>query len=386
MSDSPIANDTGNGKRRRLLLIIATVFIVAGIAWLALWWLVFSLREVTDDAYVNGNQVIVSSQVPGTVTAILADDTQRVDAGQVLVKLDPTDSDLALAKAQSALAQAVRQVRQQTQMAGQYDAAIAAQRENLARAQADLKRREPLLAEHAVAPEEVAHARQAVADAQAALDAATRQSAAAHALVDGTSIADNPLVQQARAAYREAWVNAHRNAIVAPASGYVAQRSVQIGQRIQPGQALLTIVPLHDLWVDANFKESQLAHIRIGQKTTVHTDVYGGDVTYAGRVEGLAAGTGGAFALLPAQNASGNWIKVVQRVPVRIALDAKQLEKHPLRVGLSTEVTVDTHDRNGAMLAPTPSTRAVAQTTVYSADFAAADAAADAIVKANLSH
>ena len=167
MSDSPTAsNGNGNGKRRRLLLIIAAVFIVAGIAWLALWWLVFSLREVTDDAYVNGNQVILSSQVPGTVTEILADDTQRVNAGQVLVKLDPTDSDLALAKAQNALAQAVRQVRQQTQMAGQYDAAITAQRENLARAQADLKRREPLLAEHAVAPEEVAHARQAVVDAQ----------------------------------------------------------------------------------------------------------------------------------------------------------------------------------------------------------------------------
>jgi membrane fusion protein (multidrug efflux system) len=383
---SETSETNGNGKRRRLLLIIATVFIVAGLAWLALWWFVFSLREVTDDAYVNGNQVIVSSQVPGTVTDILADDTQRVNAGQVLVKLDPTDSDLALAKARSALAQAVRQVRQQTQMAGQYDASIAAQRENLARAQADLKRREPLLAEHAVAPEEVAHARQAVADAQAALDAATRQSAAAHALVDGTAVADNPLVQQARAAFREAWVNDHRNAIVAPISGYVAQRSVQVGSRVQPGAPLLTIVPLHDLWVDANFKESQLTHIRIGQPAHVHADVYGGDVTFDGHVEGLAAGTGGAFALLPAQNASGNWIKVVQRVPVRIALDPKQLEKNPLRVGLSTEVTVDTHERGGVVLAQQPASKAVAQTSVYSADFAAADHAADEIVKANLAH
>ncbi|MBU6199589.1 MAG: efflux RND transporter periplasmic adaptor subunit [Xanthomonadaceae bacterium] len=387
MSDSLTAtHGNGNGKRRRLLLSIAAIFVVAGMLWLTLWWFVFSLREVTDDAYVNGNQVIVSSQVPGTVTEILTDDTQRVDAGQVLVKLDPTDADLALAKAQSALAQAVRQVRQQTQMAGQYDAAIAAQRENLARAQADLKRREPLLAEHAVAPEEVAHVRQAVADAQAALDAAQRQSAAAHALVDGTSIASNPLVQQARAAFREAWVNAHRNAIVAPTSGYVAQRSVQVGSRVQPGQPLLTIVPLHDLWVDANFKESQLTHIRIGQPAQVHADVYGGDVTFDGRVEGLAAGTGGAFALLPAQNASGNWIKVVQRVPVRVLLDPKQLTQHPLRIGLSTEVTVDTHDRNGAVLAQQPSAKAVAQTSVYGADLGAADVAADAIVKANLAH
>ncbi|MHB8446473.1 MAG: efflux RND transporter periplasmic adaptor subunit [Rudaea sp.] len=387
MSDSPTAaNENGNGKRRRLLLTIAAVFVVAGIIWFALWWFVFSLREVTDDAYVNGNQVIVSSQVPGTVTEILTDDTQRVDAGQVLVKLDPTDADLASAKAQSALAQAVRQVREQTQMAGQYDAAIAAQRENLARAQADLKRREPLLAAHAVAPEEVAHAREAVADAQAALDAAQRQSAAAHALVDGTSIANNPLVQQARAAFREAWVNAHRDAIVAPTSGYVAERSVQVGSRVQPGQPLLTVVPLHDLWVDANFKESQLTHIRIGQPAQVHADVYGGDVTFNGRVEGLAAGTGGAFALLPAQNASGNWIKVVQRVPVRILLDPKQLAAHPLRIGLSTEVTVDTHDRNGAVLARQMTSKAVAQTSVYSADFGAADSAANAIVKANLAH
>ncbi len=381
---SPVAPANGNGKRRAILLTLALVFVLAGIVWLLLWWFVFSLREVTDDAYVNGNQVIVSSQVPGTVVAVLTDDTQRVDAGQVLVKLDPTDADLALAKAQSALAQAVRQVRQQRQTAGQYDAAIAARRDDLARAQADLKRREPLLAEHAIAPEEVAHARQAVADAQAALDASQRQSGAAHALVDGSDVASNPLVQQARTAFREAWVNAHRNAIVAPISGYAAQRSVQIGSRVQPGQALLTIVPLHDLWVDANFKEVQLRNIRIGQPVEVHADQYGGDVAFHGHVEGLAAGTGGAFALLPPQNASGNWIKVVQRVPVRIALDPKELEKHPLRIGLSTDVDVDTHDRNGPVLAAAPANTTVAQTKVYTLDPAKADAAADAIIQSNL--
>ena len=381
---SPVTAANGNGKRRAILLAITAVFIIAGLVWLWLWLTVFALREVTDDAYVNGNQVIVSAQIPGSVIGIFADDTQRVDAGQVLIKLDPTDSDLALAKAKSALAQAVRQVRQQTQMAGQFDAAITARRDDLARAQADLKRREPLLTEHAIAPEEVAHARQAVVVAQAALDAALRQAGAAHALVDGNDIAGNPAVLQARAAFREAWVNAHRTAIVAPATGYVAQRSVQIGSRVQPGQPLLTIVPLHDLWVDANFKEVQLRHIRIGQPALVHADQYGGAVTFHGHVAGMAPGTGGAFALLPAQNASGNWIKIVQRVPVRIALDVKELDHHPLRIGLSTSVDVDTHDRNGSVLAQAPIRGVVAQTDVYTSDVAAADAAADAIIKANL--
>jgi len=384
MNAKPESNGNGNGKRRVVLLTLAGIFLAAGIVWFLLYWFVFSWREITDDAYVNGNQVTLSSQVTGTVISVLADDTQRVEAGQVLVKLDPTDTDLALAKAQSALAQAVRQVRQQTQTAAQYESSIAPKREELARAQADLARREPLLAEHAIAPEEIAHARQAVADARSALETAERQSNAAHALIDGSDVAGNPLVQQARTAYREAWVAAHRNAILAPVSGYVAQRSVQVGSRVQPGQALLTILPLHDLWVDANFKEVQLKHIRIGQPAEVRTDVYGSDMVYHGRVEGLAAGTGGAFALLPAQNASGNWIKVVQRVPVRITFDAKELEKYPLRVGLSTEVKVDTHDRNGAVLAQAAASKAIAKTDVYTTDGAAAEAAADAIVQANM--
>jgi membrane fusion protein (multidrug efflux system) len=393
MSDSqtPVAGTAGgapkngsNGKRRTVLVIIALVFVAIGVAWYLLWLFVWSQREVTDDAYVAGNQVMLSAQVPGTVVAVLADDTQRVEAGQVLVKLDPTDADVALAKAKSALANAVRQVRQQTEMASQYDAAIVARKLDLSRAEADLVRRQPLLADKAIAPEEVAHAREAVDTAKAALDLATRQAAASHALVDGTDVARNASVMQAKAAFREAWINAERNAIVAPIGGYVAQRSVQVGSRVQPGQALLTIIPLHDLWVDANFKESQLGHIRIGQPAKVEVDLYGGNVEFEGKVVGLGAGTGSSFALLPPQNASGNWIKVVQRVAVRIALDGRQLEKYPLRVGLSTAVTVDTHDRSGRMLAEAGANTAVAQTDVYARDIAKADAEADAVVAANL--
>ena len=386
MSDLPAAVEQpkGNGKRRVILSVIAVVFILVGSGWYLLWLFVFSQREVTNDAYVNGNQVTVSAQVPGTVIAVLADDTQRVDAGQVLVKLDQTDAEVNLAKAKSALANAVRQVRQQTEKASQYDAGIAARKLDLARAQADLQRRQPLLADKAIAAEEVAHAREAVDTAKAALDLATREAAASHALVDGTNVGDNASVLQAKAQFREAWINNERNAIVTPVGGYVAQRNVQVGARVQPGQALLTVIALHDLWIDANFKESQLAHIRIGQPAKVESDLYGGSVEYQGKVVGLGAGTGSSFALLPAQNASGNWIKVVQRVAVRIELDPQQLEKFPLRIGLSTSVNVDTHDRNGRVLASTSANAAVAQTDVYARDFAKAEAEADAIVAANL--
>ena len=382
-ADAP--NATSKRKRRLILGAISVVFVIAGIVWYLLWRSVFSQREITDDAYVNGNQVAISAQVSGTVIAVLADDTQRVSAGQVLVKLDPTDAQVALAKAKSALANAVRQVRQQTAMASQYDAGIAARQLDLARAQADLARRQPLLADKAIAAEEVTHARDAVDTARTALDVATRQAAASHALVDGTDIGENPSVLQTKAAFREAWINNERNAIVAPIGGYVAQRSVQVGTRVQPGQALLTVIALHDLWIDANFKESQLAHIRIGQPANVESDLYGGSVEFSGKVVGLGAGTGSAFALLPPQNASGNWIKVVQRIAVRVALDAQQLEKYPLRVGLSTSVKVDTHERSGQVLASaTATTTPVAQTDVYARDFAKAEAEADAIVVANL--
>ena len=377
-------NGNGNGKRRIILIVIAAVFVLAGIGWYLLHVFVFSLRETTDDAYVSGNQVSVSSQIAGTVTGVLADDTQLVKTGQVLVKLDPTDAEVALAKARSALANAVRQVRQQTELASQYDAAIASRKLELARAEADLKRRQPLLGDKAIAPEEVAHAREAVDNARAALDLATRQSAAAHALVDGTPIAENASVMQAKAVFREAWINNERTAIVAPLGGYVAQRAVQVGSRLQPGQPLLTIIPLHDLWVDANFKESQLRNVRIGQPVEIETDIYGGSADFHGHVIGLAPGTGAAFALLPPQNASGNWIKVVQRVPVRVSLDPKELDQHPLRVGLSTSVKVDTHERNGPVLATAPATKPVAETDVYDRDFAKAEAEADTIVRANL--
>jgi membrane fusion protein (multidrug efflux system) len=389
----PKANGSGNesgmaaknpAKRRRALLIVAAVFLLAGLIWWLLWAFVLSAREKTDNAYVGGNQVAISAQVPGIVVAILADDTQRVEAGQVLVKLDPTDAQVRLEEARSALAQAVRGVRQQTSSAGSADAQVAARRLDLDKAQADLKRSLPLLAAHAESPQTIQHLRDAVAQARAAVTAAEAQAASAHAATEGTDVAQNPVVLQASAAFHAAWIAAQRNAIRAPVSGYVAQRSVQLGNSVQPGQQLMTVVPLHDLWIDANFKEGQLRHIRIGQPATIESDLYGSDVEYRGTVIGLGAGTGSAFSLLPAQNATGNWIKVVQRVPVRIALDNRQLDQHPLRVGLSTTVTVDIGNDRGPVLAQTPVQQPTAQTHVYDQLTGKADAEAAQIIRANL--
>jgi len=378
------ASNPSNGKRRRILLLIAVIFIVLGALWAAYWTLVLAKREKTDDAYVNGNKVVISAQISGTVIAVLADDTQLVKAGQVLVKLDPIDAQTGLSRAASALAQTVRQVRQQKATAGQYDSEITTRKLELARARADLAKREPLIADHAIAAEEVRHAQESVQLARAALIQAERQSLSAHTLVDGTPVETNPAVLQARDTFRDAWIAAQRNAVVAPVSGYVAERSVQLGQHIQAGEALMTVIPLHSLWVDANFKEVQLRNLRIGQNAEVRSDLYGGAFVFHGRVQGMSAGTGAAFSLLPPQNASGNWIKVVQRVPVRIRIDDNDLVKSPLRVGLSATVTVDTTSRTGPVLAPEANDEPVGDTQVYTQDLEKANAEADAVVRRNL--
>ncbi len=381
---TPAAEDRGTspGKRRALLLGLASVFVLAGVLWLALWYFVFSLRQSTDDAYVHGNQVNVAAAVPGTIVAIMADDTQLVRAGQPLVRLDRTDAELQLAGAEHALQQAVRGVAAQFAQVAQADAEVAARRAQLAQAMDTLRRSAPLLGQRAVSAEQVTQLRNAVRAARAALNAARQQERAARAAVHGTGIASNPAVLRARDAYRAAWINLQRHAVLAPVTGYVAERTAQLGQRIQPGQPLMQVIPLDNVWVDANFKETQLADMRIGQPVTMTSDLYGGGVTYHGKVVGLGAGTGSVFALLPPQNASGNWIKVVQRLPVRISIDGGELRKHPLRLGLSMNVVVDIRNRAGATLAQRPADRPAASTAVYTHELAGADAAAAAIIRA----
>ncbi|MEX3935032.1 EmrA/EmrK family multidrug efflux transporter periplasmic adaptor subunit [Paraburkholderia phymatum] len=357
------AQPASNGKRKRMMTLLVIVILIAAIAYGLYYFLVARFHEDTDDAYVNGNVVQITPQVTGTVIAVNADDTQTVKSGDPLVVLDPADSRIALQSAEANLGQVVRQVRGLYADDSQYQAQVAVRQADLSRAQDDLKRRMTVAQTGAVSQEEISHARDAVKSAQAALDASQQQLASNHALTANTTIASHPNVQAAAAKVRDAYLNNARNTLPAPVTGYVAKRSVQVGQRVSPGNPLMAIVPLNAVWVDANFKEVQLKHMRIGQPVELTADVYGSSVKYHGKVVGFSAGTGSAFSLLPAQNATGNWIKVVQRLPVRIAIDPQELEKHPLRIGLSMQVDVSIKDDTGGELGSAQNT--VYQTNVF---------------------
>lgn len=386
MSDTPVptANSNGNGKRKRLLLQLGAGFAVVGLAYAAYWLLAGQFQETTDDAYVAGNVVNVAPQLAATVTAIDADETDLVQQGQALVELDDTDTAIALDQAKASLAATVRQVRQMYETAGQLHANVALRAADVARARDDVARRAPLIAAGAVSKEDMQHAQTALTTAEAGLSATQHEAAATGALVRGTDVEHHPLVLAAEARLRAAYVEWQRHLVPAPVSGYVAQRSVQIGQRVAPGMSLMTIVPLDQLWVEANLKEDQFENIRIGQPVTITSDLYGNGVVFHGRVRGVSAGTGAAFALLPPQNASGNWIKIVQRVPVRITLDARELAAHPLRLGLSMQVSVDTHERGGDILAHAPAPGDRLETDVYAKSGEAANQVIAGIVAANL--
>ncbi|AOR66879.1 hemolysin D [Burkholderia stabilis] len=357
------AQSQNNGKRKRMMTLLVAVIVIAAIAYGLYYFLVARFHEGTDDAYVNGNVVQITPQVTGTVIAVKADDTQTVKAGDPLVVLDPADSQVALQQAEANLAQTVRQVRGLFVNDDQYRAQVALRQSDLSKAEDDLRRRVAVAQTGAVSQEEISHARDAVRAAQASLDASQQQLASNRALTANTTIASHPNVMAAAAKVRDAYLANARNVLPAPVTGYVAKRSVQVGQRVSPGTPLMSVVPLNAVWVDANFKEVQLKHMRIGQPVELTADIYGSSAVYHGKVVGFSAGTGSAFSLLPAQNATGNWIKVVQRLPVRIELDPKDLDKHPLRIGLSMQVDVDIKDERGDQLVNAPNT--VYETNVF---------------------
>ncbi|VBI85967.1 multidrug resistance secretion protein [Burkholderia pseudomallei] len=337
-------------RRRRFAWFFGVLAIVALGAALY-WFIVGRFSEETDDAYVAGNVVQIAAQIQGTVTDVLVADTQQVKAGQALVRLDDAEAAAAFAQAQAQLAQQAYR----------------------ARAGASVE---------VVAPEELARAKSSLANAQAALAGAQAQREAARALGSERPVGQNPAVQQAAAQFKLAYRNLKRTTIVSPVDGTVGQRSVQIGQQVGPGVPLMSVVQLRQVWVEANFKEGQLRHMRVGQPVRLESDLYGARVTYHGRVEGFSAGTGSAFSMLPSQNAAGNWIKVVQRLPVVISLEPSELAAHPLRVGLSMRATVQTKARGGHLLdgdAPLPAQR----TRVHEMHAGEAEAAAEAVIRAN---
>ena len=395
---APETAPAGNPKRKKALTALASVVVVAGLGWAAYEYLVASHYESTDNAYVQGNVIQITPQIGGTVMAILADDTDFVKAGQPLVQLDPADAKVALDQAEAALAQAVRQARTLYANNGTLQAQITLRgsdvvkaQSDIARASDDLTRRQSLTGNGAVSKEELGHAetqlanaKSALAAAQAGVVAAREQLSSNQALTDGTSIDQHPSVLVAAGKVREAFLATQRAALPAPVDGYVAKRTVQLGQRVAAGMPMMSIIALKNVWVDANFKEVQLRNIRIGQPVKLVADLYGKKVEYKGTVAGLGVGTGAAFSLLPAQNATGNWIKVVQRVPVRIALDAQQLAANPLRVGLSMDAEVDVSQKDGKTLVDAPRPAALAEVRAIGVPSDAADNDVRRVIAANM--
>ncbi|WP_437882285.1 efflux RND transporter periplasmic adaptor subunit [Pseudomonas sp. LRF_L74] len=380
---TPATEGKPSSKRKLYLGILAVAVLAAGAGIFAYHELYGRFYQSTDDAYVNGNLVQITPQVTGTVTRIAVDDGDYVQAGQPLVWLDPSDTQVALESAEANLAKSVRQVRGLYSNVDSYKAQVASRKVDVERARADYQRRAKLASTGAISREELAHAQDALNSAQSALTSAQQQLDTNFALVNDTVIASHPDVKAAAARLRQAYLDQVRSTLVAPVTGYVARRSVQVGSRIQPGTALMAVIPLHEVWVDANFKETQLADMRIGQPVEVEADLYGDKVSYRGTIESLGVGTGSAFSLLPAQNATGNWIKIVQRLPVRIRLEPDNQDKYPLRIGLSTNVTVDLHDQDGAVLAQQAPKEPRFSTAVYDQQMVQADALVERTIHAN---
>ncbi|MBS1175061.1 MAG: emrA [Burkholderiaceae bacterium] len=375
-----------SSQRKKRMSIAIGIFLLIGLLWALYWFFIARYHEETENAYVAGSMVVVNAQTVGTVEAILAEENQVVKAGDVLVKLNPTDAQVALAQAQAQLANATRQIQNVFNTVSVTRAQMVQANSAVKTAQDAVNRRAVLVKTGAVSREEYDQAVNALNQALAAQKTTMEQNKSAGAQVAGTTTQNHPAIEAAKAAFRSAYINSKRLAVLAPTDGVIAKRNVQVGQQISQGVPLMSIVAANQLWVEANFKETQLANLRVGQPVELTSDVFGSGVKFKGTVQGIGIGTGSAFSVLPAQNATGNWIKIVQRIPVRIQLNAEELKAHPLRVGMSMIANVNTHQRNGAVLGTVAGSDGLSNltTNVYAQDEEEANREADKIINANL--
>ena len=382
-TDTQTSSNNKSQQRKKGLSIFILLLLLISIGSAAYWYFFIKGFEETEDAYVSGNQVMVSAQVAGNISKINVDNMDPVQAGDVLLELDDTNAKLSFEQAKSNLANAVRQVSQLNYTVKQLKSAVRANEITLAQAQGNLNRRVQLVKDGAIDKESFQHAKEAVELAKANLTTSQNQLGANQALLLDGPLSEQPQIQSAVSNLKQAWLNLERTKIRSPIKGYVARRNAQVGQAVSVGGALMAVVTTDQMWLDANFKETQLTHMRIGQPVKIHFDLYGKDKTFDGKVVGIEMGTGSAFSLLPTQNATGNWIKVVQRVPVRIQLDPQQLAENPLRIGLSATVKVNVTDSQGETLRDQAPTTTLYSTNVLQYDESAVNNLIESIIRDN---
>ena len=382
-TDTQTSSNNKSQQRKKGLSIFILLLLLIAIGSAAYWFFFIKGFEETEDAYVSGNQVMVSAQVAGNISKINVDNMDPVQAGDVLLELDDTNTKLSFEQAKSNLANAVRQISQLNYTVKQLKSAVRANEITLAQAQGNLNRRVQLVKDGAIDKESFQHAKEAVELAKANLTTSQNQLEANQALLLDGPLSEQPQIQSAVSNLKQAWLNLERTKIRSPIKGYVARRNAQVGQAVSVGGALMAVVTTDQMWLDANFKETQLTHMRIGQSAEIHFDLYGKDKTFNGKVVGIEMGTGSAFSLLPAQNATGNWIKVVQRVPVRIQLDPQQLAENPLRIGLSATVKVNVTDSQGETLRNQARTTTLYSTNALQYDESAVNNLIESIIRDN---
>lgn len=371
-------------SRKKMLLIVTGVLAALGLAWFLLWVFYLQYHESTDDAYANGNLVNINAAVAGTVIAFYADNTDLVKEGQLIVQLDPTYHQVAYEQALASLAATVLQVRQLYNDVFVNQANVNSKTASLSKTKFDYENRSALISAKAVSNEDYIHSRDDLTIAENELKKAEYQLQVSQAAVGNSPIESHPLIEEKKSEVRQAFYNLRHCEIYAPTTGFVAQRNVNVGQWVTLNTAMMAIIPKDYVWVDANFKETQLTYMRVGQPAAVWFDLYGSHVKYQGKVLGIASGSGSVFSLIPPQNATGNWIKIVQRLAVRISLDPDVVQKYPVRLGISAEVNVDITDQNLPMLPTIPSTEKVAATRVFDISMDEVNLLIDKIVSTNL--